>query len=148
MNFFPQEAHEAMYAQLALNLRGIVSQRLVPKADGVGRVAAIEIMLNTPRVADLVARGEIAALKSAMEANEQDGSQSFDQALYRLYRTGQIALDEALRQADSANNLRVKIRMQEAGDAAEAGGIRTETAEGAGPAEAPRFTLRDRDAAA
>ena len=148
MNFFPPETHGPLYAQLALNLRGVVSQRLVPRADGNGRVAAIEIMINTPRVADLVAQGEIAALKSAIEANEQDGSQSFDQALYRLYRTGQISLDEALKQADSANNLRVRIRMQEAGDAAEAGGIRTETAAGAGPPKAPQFTLKDRDAAA
>jgi twitching motility protein PilU len=148
MNFFPPETHVALYAQLALNLRGIVSQRLVPCADGKGRVAAIEIMLNTPRVADLIAKGEIAALKGAMEANEQDGSQTFDQALYRLYRTGQVTLEEALRQADSANNLRVRIRMQEAGDAAEAGAIRTETAGGAGPPKAPQFTLRDRDEAA
>ena len=148
MNFFPAEAHVALYAQLALNLRGIVSQRLVPRADGRGRVAAIEIMLNTPRVADLVAQGEIAALKAALEANVQDGSQSFDQALYRLYRTGQVTLEEALRQADSANNLRVKIRMQEAGDAAEAGGIATATAAGAGEPQAPQFTLRDRDEAA
>jgi twitching motility protein PilU len=147
MNFFPPETHEAMYAQLGLNLRAIVSQRLVPKADGSGRVAAIEIMINTPRVADLVTKGEIAALKGAMEANEQDGSQSFDQALYRLYRTGQITLDEALAQADSANNLRVKIRMQEAGDVAEAGAIKTATAEGAGPPTAPQFAFRDRDAA-
>jgi twitching motility protein PilU len=148
MNFFPPETHAALYAQLALNLRGIVSQRLVPKADGRGRVAAIEIMLNTPRVADLVAKGEIAALKAAIEANEQDGSQTFDQALYRLYRTGQVTLEEALKQADSANNLRVRIRMQEAGDAAEAGGIRTATAAGAGPPAAPQFTLRERDEAA
>jgi twitching motility protein PilU len=148
MNFFPTDAHAALHAQLALNLRGIVSQRLVPRADGRGRVAAIEIMLNTPRVADLVAKGEIAALKAAMEANEQDGSQTFDQALYRLHRSGQVTLEEALRQADSANNLRVRIRMQEAGDAAEAGGIPTATADGAGPPKAPQFTLRDRDEAA
>jgi twitching motility protein PilU len=83
-----------------------------------------------------------------MEANEQDGSQTFDQALYRLYRAGRITLEEALRQADSANNLRVRIRMQEAGDAAEAGGIRTESARDAGPPKAPQFTLRDREDAA
>ncbi len=148
MNFFPPETHEAMYAQLALNLRGIVSQRLVPRADGKGRVAAIEIMLNTPRVAELVAKGEIAALKSAVEANEQDGSQSFDQALYRLYRTGQISLEEALQQADSANNLRIRTKLQEAGDSAESGSIRTVTAAGAGAPGAPQFTLRERDEAA
>ena len=111
MNFFAAELHEQVYAQLALNLRGIVSQRLVPKASGEGRVAAIEVMLNTPRVADLIAKGEIASIKGAIEANALDGSQSFDMALYELYRAGLISLDEALRQADSANNLRLRIKM-------------------------------------
>ncbi len=115
MNFFPIEQHAQMYQQLALNLRGIVSQRLVPKAGGSGRVAAIEVMLNTPRIADLVGKGEIGALKGAIEANARDGSRSFDQALYELYRGGAITVDEALRQADSANNLRIKIKMEEAG---------------------------------
>ncbi len=143
MNFFPTEAHPQLYGQLALNLRGIVSQRLVPAAKGAGRVAAIEIMLNTPRIADLVAKGEIAALKPAIEQNVLDGSQSFDQALYALYRAGKITLDEALKQADSANNLRLKIRMEDAG----AAGVAAAEAEGAaipGPnAAGPAFTLKD-----
>jgi twitching motility protein PilU len=137
MNFFPHEAHAQLHAQLALNLRGIVSQRLVPRADGRGRVAAIEIMVNTPRIADLVAKGEIDALKGAIEQNVLDGSQSFDQALYALYRSGAITLDEALRQADSANNLRLKIRMEDAGAA------------GAAAADAPgaasAFSLKPKD---
>ena len=133
MNFFPAEAHAQLYAQLALNLRGIVSQRLVPRADGTGRVAAIEVMLNSPRVADLVAKGEIAALKSAIEANAQDGSRSFDQALHELHRAGVISLEEALRQADSANNLRLKIKME---------GAR------AGTEERPKFSLEADDQAA
>jgi twitching motility protein PilU len=78
-------------------------------------VAAIEVMLNSPRVADLIAKGEIAALKGAIEGNALDGSQSFDQALYQQYAAGEITLDEAMRQADSANNLRLKIKMAEAG---------------------------------
>jgi len=118
MNFFGPESHAQLYAQLALNLRGIVSQRLIPKASGPGRAAAIEIMINTPRVADLIAKGEIAALKDSIEANTADGSQSFDQALFELYRKREITLDEALKQADSANNLRLKIKMQEAGERA------------------------------
>jgi twitching motility protein PilU len=118
MNFFPGEAHAQLYPQLALNLRGIVSQRLVPRADGNGRVAAIEVMLNSPRVADLVAKGEILALKGAIEANSQDGSRSFDQALHELHRAGHITLEEALQQADSANNLRLKIKMESAGESA------------------------------
>jgi len=130
MNFFPVESHAQLYQQLALNLRGIVSQRLVPRAGGSGRVAAIEVMLNSPRVADLVSKGEIAALKGAIEANVQDGSRSFDQALYELYRAGHIALDEALRQADSANNLRLKIKMENAGN---------------DPAEKPKFSLENKD---
>ena len=117
LNFFPAELHVQIYAQLALNVRGIVSQRLIPRATGEGRAAAIEVMLNSPRVADLIAKGEIAMLKAAIEANVQDGSRSFDQALYELYRSGDITLDEALRQADSSNNLRLKIKMEDAGAA-------------------------------
>lgn len=127
MNFFAVELHAQMYAQLSLNLRGIVSQRLVPRADGVGRAAAIEIMLNSPRIADLISKGEILALKPAIEAGLRDGSQSFDQALYSLYRSGAITLDEAIRQADSANNLRLKVKMEDAGGT---------------PDDKPRFTLK------
>jgi twitching motility protein PilU len=127
LNFFPAESHAQIYGQLALNLRGIVSQRLIVRADGNGRVAAIEVMLNSPRVADLVAKGEIAALKGAIEDGALDGSCSFDQALYALVLAGAITQEEALRQADSANNLRVRIKMQAASD---------------GAAERPRFALK------
>ena len=137
MNFFPHEAHAQLYAQLALNLRGIVSQRLVPRMDGGGRVAAIEIMINTPRIADLVAKGEIDELKGAIEQNVLDGSQSFDQALYILYRSGGITLDEALKQADSANNLRLKIRMEDAGAI---GAAATDA-----PGAASAFSLKPKD---
>ncbi len=126
MNFFPSELHAQIYAQLALNVRGIVSQRLVPRADGQGRVAAIEVMLNTPRVADLIAKGEIGAIKAAIEDNVLDGSQSFDQALFELYQSNAITLDEALRQADSANNLRLRIKMSA----------------GTTPTEKPQFSIR------
>ena len=127
LNFFPPETHGQIYAQLALNLRGIVSQRLIPRADGQGRVAAIEIMLNSPRVADLVAKGEIAALKGAIEDGAPDGSCSFDQALFALVRADAITQEEALRQADSANNLRVRIKMHGSGESA---------------GEKPKFTLK------
>jgi twitching motility protein PilU len=137
MNFFPHEAHAQLYAQLALNLRGIVSQRLVPRMDGGGRVAAIEIMINTPRIADLVAKGEIDELKGAIEQNVLDGSQSFDQALYILYRSGGITLEEALKQADSANNLRLKIRMEDAGAI---GAAATDA-----PGAASAFSLKPKD---
>ena len=117
INFFPSETHGQLFAQLALNLRGVVSMRLVPRADAKGRTAAIEVMLNTPRIADLITKGEIAALKAAMENNVDDGSQSFDQALHALYKGGKITLDEALKQADSANNLRIRVKMESAGSA-------------------------------
>ena len=132
MNFFPADLHAQVYGQLSLNVRGIVSQRLVPKASGEGRVAAIEVMLNSPRIADLMAKGEIAAMKAAIEANSMDGSQSFDQALYTLHRAGAITLEEALRQADSANNLRLRIKMDAAGGA---------------PADRPQFSLKQDEAA-
>jgi twitching motility protein PilU len=128
LNFFGADLHAQIYSALSLNLRGIVSQRLVPRADGKGRAAAIEVMLNTPRIAELVSKGEIAALKGAIEANNQDGSQSFDQALYELYHKGLITLDEALRQADSANNLRIKVKMESAGESG---------------TDKPRFTLQE-----
>ena len=112
MNFFPHEAHAQIYQQLGLSLRGIISQRLIRRADGKGRVAAIEVMLNTPRIADLVGRGEIAALKDAIDANAQDGSRSFDQALYELQRHGAITVEDAIKNADSANNLRIRIKME------------------------------------
>jgi twitching motility protein PilU len=127
INFFPSETHPQLFAQLSLNLRGIISQRLLPRADGKGRAAAVEVMLNTPRISDLVSKGEIAALKTAIEGNTEDGSQSFDQALYILYREGKITLDEGLKQADSANNLRIKVKMESAAT----GG------------DKPRFTLQE-----
>jgi twitching motility protein PilU len=133
LGLFEVEAHAQVYESLALNLRGIVSQRLVPRADERGRVAAIEVMLNSPRVADLIAKGEIAALKAAIEANAQDGSRSFDQALHDLHRRGLISLEEALRQADSANNLRIRIRMEGASSAT---------------TERPKFSLQSDEAAA
>ncbi len=133
MNFFPAAVHEQLYAQLALNLRGIVSQRLLPRISGEGRVAAIEVMLNTPRVADLIAKGEVGAIKGAIEDNSLDGSQSFDQALFELYRAGEIALDEALRQADSANNLRLRVKMSQSGTA------------GAADQDKPQFTIKHDD---
>lgn len=114
MNFFPPERHDQIYLQLSLNLRGIISQRLVKRPDG-NRVAAIEILLDTPRVKDLIHKAQIAELKEAMEKSTNLGLQTFDQALYELYRTGTISLDEALRNADSVNNLRLRVKLSEEG---------------------------------
>jgi twitching motility protein PilU len=110
MNFFPLERHAQIYLQLSLNLRSIISQRLIPSLDG-RRVAALEILMDTPRVRDLIRKGEVDILKEAMEQGVQEGCQTFDQALFMLYKEGKIGLDQALINADSANNLRLKIKL-------------------------------------
>jgi twitching motility protein PilU len=110
MNFFPQERHAQIYLQLSLNLRAIISQRLIPGVDGK-RVAALEVMMDTPRVKDLIKKGEIDTIKEAMEQGVQEGCQTFDYVLFNLYREGKISLDQAIMNADSANNLRLKIKL-------------------------------------
>ena len=110
MNFFPPERHSQIYLQLSLNLRSIVSQRLIPSVDGK-RVAALEILMDTPRIKDLIKKGQVDILKEAMEQGIQEGCQTFDQALFAMYRDGIIVLDQALINADSANNLRLKIKL-------------------------------------
>jgi twitching motility protein PilU len=113
MNFFPSERHQQIYLQLSLNLRGVVSQRLIRKTDGSGRVAAVEILLDSPRIKDLIQKGQISELKEAMEKSANLGMQTFDQALYNHYAAGMITLDEALKNADSANNLRLRVKLAE-----------------------------------
>ena len=112
MNFFPAERHKQIYLQLSLNLRAIISQRLVRTLEGE-RLAAVEVLLGSPRVKDLVHKGQVADLKEAMEKSTTIGMQTFDQHLYDLYREGKITFDEALRNADSANNLRLRIKLSE-----------------------------------
>ena len=110
MNFFPPERHTQIYLQLSMNLRAIVSQRLIPGMDGK-RVAALEVLMDTPRAKDLIKKGEIDELKDAMEQGVQEGCQTFDYVLFNLYKEGKISLDQALINADSANNLRLKIKL-------------------------------------
>jgi twitching motility protein PilU len=114
MNFFPAERHPQIYLQLSLNLRSIISQRLVKAIDG-SRAAAIEILLDSPRVKDLIHKAQIAELKEAMEKSSNIGMQTFDQALYELYKAGKISLEEAIKNADSANNLRLRVKLSEEG---------------------------------
>ncbi|GIW41041.1 MAG: twitching motility protein PilT [Candidatus Binatia bacterium] len=109
MNFFPHARHQEIYLQLSLNLRAIISQRLVPGIDG-NRVAALEILVDTPRIKDLIKRGEVDLLKEAMEQSTPEGNQTFDQALFDLYAAGKITAETALAHADSANNLRIRIQ--------------------------------------
>jgi twitching motility protein PilU len=111
LNFFPQERHAQIFLQLSLNLRAIISQRLIPSTDG-GRIAALEILLDTPRITDLIKRSEVDTLKEAMEQGVQEGCQTFDHALFKLYQEGKISLEQTLINADSANNLRLKIKME------------------------------------
>jgi twitching motility protein PilU len=110
MNFFPLERHAQIYLQLSLNLRSIISQRLVPSVDGK-RTAALEILIDTPRIKDLIKKGEVDTLKEGMEQGVQEGCQTFDQALFALYKDEKISLEQALINADSANNLRLKIKL-------------------------------------
>ncbi len=114
INFFPEERHKQLYLDLSLNLRGFVSQRLVKTLDGK-RAAAIEILLGTPRVADLIKNGKVEEIKEVMEKSENIGMKTFDSALFDLYRSGKISLEEALKNADSENNLRLKISLAESG---------------------------------
>ncbi len=111
MNFFPVERHAQIYLQLSLNLRAIISQRLIPSADGK-RVPALEIMLDTPRIKDLIKKGEADTLKEAMEQGVDEGCQTFDYVLLQLYKANKISLEQALINADSANNLRLKIKLE------------------------------------
>jgi twitching motility protein PilU len=112
INFFPEERHKQLFHDLSLNLRAFISQRLVPTVDGK-RAAAIEILIGTPRVAELIKNGKIEDIKEVMEKSENIGMRTFDSALYHLYREGKISLEEALRNADSKNNLRLKITLAE-----------------------------------
>ncbi len=111
VNFFPEELHQQVYMNLAMNLRAILSQRLVKTIDGK-RVAAIEIMINTPRLSDQILKGDVGGIKETMESSSQYGMQSFDQALFQLWKQEKISDIEALRNADSANNLRLKMKME------------------------------------
>ncbi|WP_447601847.1 PilT/PilU family type 4a pilus ATPase [Nitrospira sp. Nam80] len=111
MNFFPVERHAQIYLQLSLNLRAIISQRLIPSVDG-RRVPALEIMLDTPRIKDLIKKAEVDTLKEAMEQGIEEGCQTFDHVLFHLYKSQRITIEQALINADSANNLRLKIKLE------------------------------------
>ncbi len=120
LNFFPSERQHEILAQLSLNMRAIISQRLLP-AIGGGRAAALEIMLDTPRVKDLIRRNEIHVLKDAMEQSAVDGCQTFDAALYTLCASGRITEEEAIRNSDSPNNLRLRFERDRGSQGAPAG---------------------------
>jgi len=134
INFFPEERHKQLFLDLSLNLRGIISQRLIPTVDGK-RAAAIEVLTGSPRVKDLIKKGDVISLKEVMEKSAREGMKSFDQALFELHQQGKISMEEALRNADSANNLRLKITMGEKEGASGASGGQAAASR---PAVAPR----------
>lgn len=129
MHLVPKEMHQKLLFDLSLNLRGIVAQQLVPTADGQGRVAAIEVLLNSPLIADLIARGEMGEIKAVMTKSRELGMQTFDQALYDLYQAGRISYADALHHADSPNDLRLMIKLR-SGDTKGAGFLSGVTIEG------------------
>jgi twitching motility protein PilU len=111
INFFPDEKRQQLLMDLSLNLRALVSQRLMPRQEGRGRIAAVEIMLNTPLVSDLIFKGEVGEIKELMKRSREQGMQTFDQALFDLYESFQITYEDALRNADSVNDLRLQIKL-------------------------------------
>ncbi len=112
INFFPEEKREQLLMDLSLNIRAMVSQRLVPREKGEGRIAAMEIMIGTPLVADLIFRGEVTKIKEVMSRSNRLGMKTFDQALFDLYESGVISYEEGLRNADSKNELRLRIKLE------------------------------------
>lgn len=111
INFFPEERRQQLLMDLSLNLRCVASQRLIPKLDSTGRVAAVEVLLHSPLISDLIYKGDVHAIKEIMAKSRELGMQTFDQALFDLFESGQISYDDALRNADSVNDLRLKFKL-------------------------------------
>jgi len=110
-NFFPADARDQLWMDLSLNLKAMIAQQLIPTVDGQGRRAAVEVLINTPLVADLIRKGEVHSLKELMERSTELGMQTFDQSLYQLYCDGVISYENAMQYADSQNNLRLMIKL-------------------------------------
>src|SRR5262245_42170437 len=112
INFFPDERREQLLMDLSLNIRAMISQRLIPRESGTGRIAAMEIMLSSPLIQDLIFKGEVAQIKEVMSRSNRLGMKTFDQALFELYETAFISYEDALRNADSKNELRLRIKLE------------------------------------
>ncbi len=117
INFFPEERRNQLLMDLSLNLKGVVAQQLIPTPDGKGRRVAMEILLGTPLMSDYIRDGEIHKLKDLMKESTELGMKTFDQALFELYQDGEISYEDALRYADSQNEVRLKIKLAQGGDA-------------------------------
>ena len=111
VNLFPEERRQQLLMDLSLNLKAIVSQRLLPREEGKGRIAAVEVLLNSPLIADLIFKGEVAEMKDLMKRSRELGMQTFDQALFDLYEGHEVSYEDALRNADSVNDLRLQIKL-------------------------------------
>ena len=111
INFFPEERRAQLLMDLSLNLKGLVSQRLLPREEGKGRVAAVEVMLNSPLISDLIFKGEVAEIKEIMKRSREQGMQTFDQSLFDLYEARSVTYEDAIRNADSVNDLRLQIKL-------------------------------------
>ena len=111
INFFPEERRSQLLMDLSLNLKALVSQRLIPKQDGKGRVAAVEVLINSPLISDLIFKGDVTEVKEIMKKSRNLGMQTFDQALFDLYESNAITYEDALRNADSLNDLRLQIKL-------------------------------------
>ncbi len=112
INFFPEERRQQLLMDLSLNLKALVSQRLIPRIDGVGRIPAVEIMINTPLMQDLIFKGEVHEMKSLIAKSNEQGMITFDQSLFNLYEERKITFEDALRNADSVNDLRLRIKLE------------------------------------
>src|ERR1700691_1806634 len=112
INFFPEERREQLLMDLSLNIRALISQRLIPREAGAGRIAAMEIMLASPLISDLIFKGEVAKIKDVMSRSNRLGMKTFDQALFELYEVGMISYEDALRNADSKNELRLRVKLE------------------------------------
>jgi len=117
LHFFPEDRRSQLFMDLSLNLKGIVAQQLIPTPDGKARRVAMEVMLGTPLVQDYIRKGEVHKLKEVMKESTNLGMKTFDQSLFELYQAGEISYEDALRHADSANEVRLKIKLAQGGDA-------------------------------
>jgi twitching motility protein PilU len=111
INFFPEARRHQLLMDLSLNLKAVVSQRLIPLKEGKGRAAAVEVLLNSPLISDLIFKGEIHGIKEIMKKSRELGMQTFDQALFDLFEAGRISYEDALRFADSTNEVRLNIKL-------------------------------------
>ena len=112
INFFPEERREQLRMDLSLNIRALISQRLLPRESGSGRIAAMEVMLQSPLISDLIFKGQVAKIKDVMARSNRLGMKTFDQSLFELFEAGLVSYEDALRNADSKNELRLRVKLE------------------------------------